>query len=148
MKWILKNSIGFIHHWQIESTETLASVKYSERSHSVRIDAQTRRLFFFEDIGVFVKKRLIKTEYGVIIGENYSKDKESGYLFIDKKRIFYSLKNNRIVLYKGKTKLAKASIDNFKQMDDYEISALGFAFFWMCETGIIEKVNAEAELVM
>lgn len=148
MKWILKNGEGYIHHWQIETEEPVASVKYSEKSHSVRIDAQVRRLFFFEDTGVFIRKRLIKTEYGVVIGECYSKDKNTGYIFIDKKRIFYSLKNNRLVLYRGNTKLAKATIDTFQQIDDYEISAIGFAFLWMCESGIVQKALAEPELVM
>jgi hypothetical protein len=126
-----------------ESNE-IATIKYNARSQSVRLHSNERRVFFLEQVGLLQNKILLKTEYGVQIGENYHiKHQHKGIFHLSKDKFSYWIEQNAIrIADKRRQIMASFSFENAKALDSYELSTLLFSLAWMLTNGQISAATA------
>jgi hypothetical protein len=126
MRWNLTQSTGHFNRWRLEQNET-AEIKYNKESHSFRITASDKRLFFIDKTGFFQNKFLIRTEYSVIAGEIFPKKMFSGIVVFENKKYSYVLKENSILLSSKKGGLAlTVELNTINKLDQPEFYALLF----------------------
>lgn len=125
------------------STE-IATIKYSAQSQFVRLHSNERRVFFLEDVGLLQNKTLLKTEYGVQIGENfYTKQQHKGMLYLSKQKFHYTLDNDGVKIYNKRQQLiASFKLENATALNTAEVSALLFSLAWMLDNKEISVTAA------
>jgi hypothetical protein len=101
MRWNLTQSTSQFNRWKLEQTET-AEIKYNKESHSFRIIASDKRLFFLDKTGFLQNRFLIRTEYNVIAGEILPRKPHSGLVIFENKKYNYLIKEDSIVVYSKK----------------------------------------------
>jgi hypothetical protein len=123
------------------STE-IATIKYTAQSQSVRLQSNERRVFFLEEVGVLQSKILLKTEYGVQIGENYyTKQQHKGVLYLSKQKFSYSIDADAINMYHKRQQLI-FQLDKANALDAQDVSALLFSLAWMLTNAEISATAA------
>ena len=70
MKWVLSHQSAEHHRWILQTDNGIVPLTYNFSYRSIRVKSKTARLFFLEEAdGLFQKKVLLRSEYGVIMGE-------------------------------------------------------------------------------
>ena len=111
MKWILTHQATEHHRWLLTEVQSPALLTYNPKNHSIRIKAKGARLFFLEPVGFLQKKILLRSEYGVVLGEAQWAEK-SGQLLLDNQKFFYRWNDHDLFLYdKSKTLLLQTKVD-------------------------------------
>jgi hypothetical protein len=126
MRWNLTQSTGQFNRWKLEQNES-TEIKYNKESHSFRITANDKRLFFLDKTGFLQQRVLIRTEYNIITGEILPKKLHSGLVIFENKKYNYLIKQDSIAVHskKGDFSLTIA-IDGTAVSDQAEIYALLF----------------------
>jgi hypothetical protein len=126
MRWNLTQSTGQFNRWKLEQNES-AEIKYNKESHSFRITANDKRLFFLDKTGFLQNRFLIRTEYNIIAGEILPKKSQSGLVIFENKKYNYLIQEDLVAVYskKGDFSLTIA-IDGTAVSDQTEIYALLF----------------------
>lgn len=127
-----------------QGSQEIATIKYNPRSQSVRLHSNERRVFFLEQVGFLQNKILLKTEYGVQIGENYHfRHQQKGIFHLSKDKFSYWIENNAIRIADKRRQLtASFSLDNALSLDSYELSTVLFSLAWMLTSGEISEATA------
>lgn len=127
MRWNLTQPADQFNRWQLEESET-AEVKYNKESHSFRITASDKRLFFIDKTGFFQNKFLIRTEYSIIAAEILPKKMNSGVMVFDNKKYHYELTEHSITVSRNKDNfLLSFEIDDTTLLDQVQLFALLFS---------------------
>jgi hypothetical protein len=113
--------------------EEIANFKYNRNSSSIRLHYSQKRLFFLSQEGLLQNKILLKTEYGVAIGENYYiKNHRKGILHLSDKKFHYTVEQNGVQLCdKKKQPLAGIAFEGAGTIDSHEMSAVVFSMAWL-----------------
>ena len=84
MKGVLNDKSNLYNFWLLQDEQPLAMLKYGVETQSLRLTYSRHRLFFLEQRGLFKNKLIIKTQYGLTIGENHytSKNHPSGNIYV------------------------------------------------------------------
>lgn len=123
------------------STE-IATIKYTAQSQSVRLQSNERRVFFLEEVGLLQSKILLKTEYGVQIGENYyTKQQHKGVLYLSKEKFSYSIEADAINI-RHKRQQMIFQLDNAIALNAQDVSALLFSLSWLITNAEISATAA------
>lgn len=117
----------------VNGSQEIATIKYTAQSQSVRLNSNERRVFFLEEVGVLQSKVLLKTEYGVQIGENYySRHQHKGLLYLSKEKLSYTIEANAIKIFgKRQHLIASFELDKAISLEACDVSALLFSLAWM-----------------
>lgn len=127
MRWNLSQSTDQFNRWVLEQSEN-AEIKYNKESHSFRITASDKRLFFIDKTGFFQNRFLIRTEYSVIAAEILPKKMHSGVVVFENKKYHYDLMENSMVVSRSKDDfLLSVKIDDITSLDQCQLSALLFS---------------------
>lgn len=130
MKWDVTKTANGSRHWKIVDEHPTAFLKYNNEAHSIRLNADDKRLFFLEKSGMLHTRILLKTEYSVLAGAiHFVKDKSSGDIEVHENKYFFHVTDNRLILLERQKKKILAGIDiqELQQLETYELSALIFA---------------------
>ena len=127
MRWNLTQATDQFNRWKLEKSET-AEIKYNKESHSFRITASDKRLFFIDKTGFFQNKFLIRTEYSVITAEILPKKTHSGVVIFENKKYYYERTENSIVVSRSKDGLSlPIEIHDIASLDQPQLYALLFS---------------------
>jgi hypothetical protein len=99
---------------------------------SLRLIGFSKRLFFLQVQGFLQKKILLRSEYGVIIGETAFTDKpSSGQLTINGQKFFHRVEEEKLVLLNSENMVVGTSQIMPKAFTNrYEFYSLLFGFAW------------------
>jgi hypothetical protein len=133
MRWVLAQQTHPFHCWKLEQNEFYAGLKYNKKSHSFRIAAADKRLFFIEKTGFLQHKFLIKTEYSLTTGEIFPvKHSNSGFVLFENRKCHYSLKETQLNITSTKENFSiSITINNADTLDQNEFCALLFGALWV-----------------
>jgi len=142
MKWILSHATEGIHQWQLQQDGRVKFLSFHRQRLSLRIAGITKRLFFLNEQGFLQKKILLRSEYGVAIGETIFIDKPvAGHLTLNEQKFFYRCDEGQLSLFDSeKNLLAVSEFDAAMATDKYERYGLLFGFTWLqLADGVAEK---------
>ncbi len=138
MKWVLSHTTDEIHHWLLQQQGGSRSLIANLHRLSLRLVGMSKRLFFLQVQGFLHKKILLRSEYGVVIGETSFADKPSpGQLLFNGQRYSYRVEEGSLVLLDNDKNIAgKCEIAAEAQQNKFEFYSLlfGFAWFLMADT--------------
>lgn len=147
MKWVLTHQSAGYHRWLLSEAEQPAQLTFNLQNNSLRIKAQKARLFFLELTEKFFgKKVLLRSEYGVVLGEAaWSGGRKRGTFWLNGGRYFYSWSHQRLSLFdKNKKPLFDATVECRKDTSRLEVFAFLFSTAWLHSA---ESKKPEALLV-
>lgn len=132
MKWVLSHTKDGLQHWLLQQGENSRSLVLNLQRLSLRLLGLTKRLFFLQVKGFIHKKILLRSEYGVLIGEAPFTDKTSpGQLTINGQKLFYRVEDENLLLLNsqhsvvGSSRLTPNAVHN-----RFEFYSLLFGFAW------------------
>jgi hypothetical protein len=105
MKWELASaSSGNEVYSLYKEDKKVLTVTINPFSHTARVDCEKqKRVFLIRKEGLLRNKTVIRSEYGIKIGE-LGQENGKAYIDVNDERVFYTTKNNplaELVLYKG-----------------------------------------------
>ena len=81
----------------LDQSNLVASFTYNTASSSFRLNAWSKRLFFLEEKGFLRKKVVLKTEYGVEIGEcHFIRNAQNGIIYLNDRKFVFNGDNSEI----------------------------------------------------
>lgn len=93
MKWVSVNNGSSNETFELwEADEKLANISFSGRTRFARMVSRLgKRIFAFEDRGIFSPKKLIRNEYGIRMGkvEELKPGAGKGFVEMDGKRYYF-----------------------------------------------------------
>lgn len=149
MKWVLSNQSSEYHRWQLRDASEPALFTYHLQNRSVRIKAKTARLFFLEIETVFFhKKVLLRSEYGIAVGEaQFTTAGKTGALVLDDQNYFYCWEDRYLLLYNhDKSPLLQVEVERHDNMESLEPFAFVFGSVWLALCNVQSK-NIQTQLV-
>lgn len=114
MKWVLSHQSSEHHRWQLRDAAEPALFTYHLQNRSVRIKAKTARLFFLEMATAFFhKKILLRSEYGILVGEaQLAPAGKLAALTLDDRKYYYCWEDQDLLLYnRDKSLLQKLRVE-------------------------------------
>lgn len=124
------------------STE-IGTIKYNPHSQSIRLNSTERRVFFLELVGFLQNKILLKSEYGVEIGENFHIKQHKGILHLAKDKFSYRVEKDALSIYdKRKKTMINVVLDNANALASQTVSALVFSLAWLWNTAELNGATA------
>lgn len=142
MKWVLLHQSGEHHRWMLQTDDGPVHFTYNFQFRSIRIKSKTARLFFLEEAdGLFQKKVLLRSEYGVVMGEaQATHTAKGGTLLFNNEKFFYRWNEDRLLLLnRYKKAVFETQIGLRDDVDRLEQMAFVFCNAWLC------SLPAEAE---
>ncbi len=149
MKWVLSHQSSGQHRWMLQNADAPAEFIYSLQYHSIRIKAKTVRLFFLEEAGSFFQKKiLLRSEYGVVMGETQATHTtKGGTLLLNEEKFFYRWNDGGLrLLDRHKKAVSEMHIELRQDADKMEQMAFVFCNAWLLLTDARVK-NTNAVLV-
>ncbi len=133
MKWVLSHATDELHHWLLQLQEGSRSLTLNLKRLSLRLHGFSKRLFFLQVQGFLNKKVLLRSEYGVVLGETAFAEKPSAApLLFNGQRFFYTLENEKLVLLDSeKNTVGQSDISAEATTGKYEFYALLFGLAWL-----------------
>ena len=116
-----------------DDVKTIADFRYNEHSNSFRLNASTKRLLFIEPSGLLQNKLLLKTEYGIEIGEwmrmrNY----KSGIVHLNSNRFTYNIGLEGIEMNNGEANVfLQCQPADIAELTKQELAAILFCLAWV-----------------
>lgn len=146
MKWVLSHASDDIRHWQLQKDSESQLLTINLQGLSLRLAGNARRLFFLEVQGLLQKKLLLRTEYGIAIGEIALTDKPSGQLTLNDHKFFYRQEKNQLQILDGEKQLISACTlpDNFQNKIEAHALLFGFAWFVTADALVEKEVALSA----
>ncbi|HQY12836.1 MAG: hypothetical protein KTQ13_03665 [Ferruginibacter sp.] len=93
MKWVSVNNGSANETFELwEANEKLANISFSGRTRFARMVSRLgKRIFSFEDRGLFSPRKLIRNEYGIGMGkvEELKPGSGKGFVEMDEKKYFF-----------------------------------------------------------
>lgn len=93
MKWVSVNNGSSNETFELwEANEKLANISFSGRTRFARMVSRLgKRIFSFEDRGIFSPKKLIRNEYGIRMGkvEELKPGAGKGFVVMDGKKYYF-----------------------------------------------------------
>lgn len=148
MKWVLSHATDELHHWQLQQDEGSRSLTLHLQRYSLRLNGFSRRLFFLQEQGFLQKKLLLRSEYGVEMGETVFSEKSSAAAFIfNGQKLSYEVAEGKLVLLDNeKNELGQCGLPQENRLGRIEFYALLFGFAWFVTAdAVVEKTYAALE---
>lgn len=142
MKWVLSQATDEFHHWLLQKQEGTRSLIVNLHRLSLRLIGVSKRLFFLQVHGFLQKKILLRSEYGVVLGETAFSSKPSpGQLTFNGQKFFHRIEEGQLVLLDNEKKpLGKSELAGGEQMNKFEFYSLLFGLAWfLTADGVAEK---------
>lgn len=141
MKWVLSHQAGGHHRWVLHTDDGPVQFTYNFQYRSVRTKAKTARLFFLEEAdGFFQKKVLLRSEYGVVLGEaQATHTTKDGILLFNNEKFFYRWNDGKLLLLnRHKTVVFQTQIELRQDAVRLERMAFVFCNAWLlsAEAGV------------
>lgn len=132
MKWVLSHATDGLHHWLFQQEECSRSLVLNLQRLSLRLLGFTKRLFFLQVQGFIQKKILLRSEYGVVIGETAFSEKPSpGQLMMNGQKLFHHIEDEKLVLRNSENVIVGTSqMTQRAAMNRFEFYSLLFGFAW------------------
>jgi hypothetical protein len=148
MKWVLSHLSDDHHKWLLQDANEQAQFTYNLQQHSIRIKGKSTRLFFLDVAGFFQKKVILRSEYGVALGDSpVTTNRTEGALSIIDFRAIYQWRQNALLLFdKNRNQLSTVIIEQSESLDKFEQFALLFSHAWIVYSNLQYK-KAEDQLV-
>lgn len=134
MRWVPSHQASDHHRWELQTANQPAQFNYNPQNHSIRIKAKTTRLFFLEEAGNFFgKKVLLRSEYGLVMGEaQATHTKKGGTLLLYGEKFFYRWTAGSLTLLdRQKKPLSETGIELRQDADTLEQMAFVFCNAWL-----------------
>jgi hypothetical protein len=121
--------------------KVVADFKLNIQSSSFRLNATTKRLFFIESSGLLQNKTVLKTEYGVEIGEWIAlRSIKSGFVTLNAKKLNYRITGQEFrITDKSKQTVAVCDFSYLKEFEKPELAAILFSIAWLVNETPKEK---------
>lgn len=145
MKWVLSHATDEVHHWLLQQEEGSRSLILHLQRLSLRLNGFSKRLFFLQVQGLLQKKILLRSEYGVELGETSFADKSPfAPIIINEQKFFYQVDGTKLMLLDGeKNNLGECEMAPDSAQDKVEFYALLFGFAWFITAdAVAEKTYA------
>lgn len=141
MKWVLSHATDGLHHWLLQQEENTRSLIINLQRLSLRLIGITKRLFFLQVQGLLNKKILLRSEYGVVIGEAPFANKPSpGQLTINGQKMYHRIEDEKLVLLNSeKAVVGSSDLTPNSLTDKFEFYSLLFGFAWFLTADVAEK---------
>lgn len=98
MKWVKTNNASSNEHFELwEGDKKIAQLSFTSGTRIGRFVSNiSKRIFFFDNKGLFAPKAILKNEYGIKIGKLELGDAkaQNGYLELDGKKYQYTFNHN------------------------------------------------------
>lgn len=131
MKWVLSQQSLDHHRWLLQDAQEPAQFTFNHHHNSIRIKGKSNRLFFLEVKGLFQKKVLLRSEYGVVFGETQLLSQKDVFIFMNDQKYAYQWQNGQLsFLDKNGNTISTFSVEHV-QLDRLEQLALVFASAWI-----------------
>ena len=145
MKWVLSHQSAEHHRWVLQTGNDAVTFTYNFSYRSIRIKSKTSRLFFLEEEdGFFQKKVLLRSEYGVIMGETQATHtSKGGVLLFNNEKFFYRWSEGKLLLLnRNKIVVFETGIELRPDAGKLEQMAFVFCNAWLlsAEAGIKNTV--------
>jgi hypothetical protein len=147
MKWVLSHATDELHHWLLQQDEGSRSLLLHLKRSSLRLNGFSKRLFFLQVQGLLQKKVLLRSEYGVELGEAVFAEKLlPSSMILNGQKLFYQTKEGKLVLLDSeKNKLGECAMEQ-EGLNKLEFYALLFGFAWFVTADVVaEKTYAVLE---
>lgn len=148
MKWVLSHTTNELHRWLLQQEEGSRSLTLHLQRLSLRLNGFSKRLFFLQVGGLLQKKILLRSEYGVVLGETIFADKSPfAPIIINGQKFFYQVEGTKLMLFDGeKNNLGECDVAPNAAQDKIEFYALLFGFAWFVTAdAVAEKTYAVLE---
>jgi len=131
MKWVLSQQSLDHHRWLLQDAQEPAQFTFNHHHNSIRIKGKSNRLFFLEVKGLFQKKVLLRSEYGVVFGETQLVTQKEVFILMNDQKYGYLWQDNQLTfLDKHRNVLSSFTIEQ-AQLHGLEKLALIFASAWI-----------------
>ena len=146
MKWILSHASDDIHHWQLQTTNSSKSLIVNLQRLSLRLSGLSKRLFFLDVQGFLNKKIILRTEYGVALGETAFNDKPSlGLVTINDRKFSYGVNENKLQLFDNeKQVISTCELSNETKTSKLEFFSLLFGLLWFSTADAVAEKQFSA----
>ena len=132
MKWVLSQQSLEHHRWLLQDASQQAQFTYNSIYQSIRLKSKISRLFFLEVAGVFHKKILLRSEYGVVVGETQWTSQKEFLLMIDAHKLYVRLEEQTMsFLDRNKSTQTSLRIEPILHLDRKELFAIVFSSAWL-----------------
>ena len=133
MKWILSQQSLAHHRWLLQDAKDEAQFTYNNEHRSIRIKGKGSRLFFLEITGLFQKKILLRSEYGVVVGEStWPPENSDGSIQLNQERYYFKWQQKTLsLLTRAKQLIHSIHTEHEAELDRLEKFALLFSSLWM-----------------
>ncbi|HYH13595.1 MAG TPA: hypothetical protein VD794_00150 [Flavisolibacter sp.] len=133
MQWVEHTEANTFYSWTLEGTEQIASLTFTPGSKSFRLLYTSQRWFFLEYSGVLQQKIVVKSEYGITVGEiQPQRYGQNGTITVNGLKYYYTESYAAIdVLDKNKNLIVNLELKNMHKLDSFELCALLFAYAWV-----------------
>ena len=145
MKWVLSHATNDLHHWQLQQEENSRSLTFNLKRLSLRLNGFSKRLFFLEEQGFLQKKLVLRSEYGVEMGEvSFGGNAFFGQLVINGEKFFYEMNQEKLLLLDSeKHPVSNCEIIGEASLGKEEFYSLLFGFAWFVTAdAMVEKTYA------
>jgi hypothetical protein len=145
MKWVLSHATDDIHHWQLQKENGSKSLIFHQQRLSLRLSGLSKRLFFLNVQGFLKKKILLRTEYGIVIGEAPFAEKSlTGQLILNGQTFFYRLEKAQLFLLDSEKQLmARCDLLPEATVEKVEFYSLLFGFAWFLTADAVTEKKPE-----
>lgn len=145
MKWVLSHLSDEHQKWELHDAPEPAQLTYNLQHQSLRIRSKTSRLFFLESSGRFQKKLVLRSEYGIIIGEAAvaPQDTEAS-LTLNDTRFYYRFSEHQFFLLdKNHEVISMADVDQPGLPHRMTMYALLFGHAWIVNAQLDQKKSSD-----
>lgn len=139
MKWVLSHASDDIHHWQLQKEDSFKLLTLNLQRLSLRLAGSSKRLFFLDVQGFLQKKILLRTEYGITIGETAFADKSSGQLLLNGRKFFYRQDKKQLLLFDSEKQLINKCELPENPPSKIEVYGLLFGLAWFSTADVAEE---------
>jgi len=134
MKWELTKTLNGSDYWTLIGKDEKVILRFNDQSNSIRLISDNQRLYFMERKGVLQSKVMLRTEYSVVIGENFfGRNRLSGIINLHQQKYSFRLTGDLLTLKnKNREAIAELMIPGVKYLELFEFSALLFGTALVC----------------
>jgi len=128
--------------------KVVADFKLNIHSSTFRLNAATKRLFFIESSGLLQNKTVLKTEYGVEIGEWITlRSIKNGFIKLNDQRLDYQIIGQQFRITNKKQIIVVCDFSNLKELEKLELAAILFSIAWLINETVEEKAATKTVIV-
>jgi hypothetical protein len=131
MKWVLSQQSLEHNRWLLQDAQEPAQFTFNHHHNSIRIKGRSNRLFFLEVKGVFQKKVLLRSEYGVVFGETQLVPQKDVFIFMNDQKYNYHWKDDQLCFLDKNGNIISTFAVEHTQLHRIEQLALIFASAWI-----------------